>query len=159
MPRQVITVTAATLTLGPTATSTDFSCQVNVGTITPTANNVDVPATFCAGASQTAAPSSFALDLTILQDWGAVKSVSQYLFDHDAEVVDFELEGIGVTGSTVTVTGQVTVVAGALGGEAGTPLTADVSLPILGKPTVVATPPTVTAAEAEDAEPNTFQPA
>jgi hypothetical protein len=125
---------------------------VNVGVVTPTANNVDVPATFCVGASQTASPSSFSLDLTLLQDWGAVDSASQYLFDHDAEVVDFTLEGISVTGATVTVTGQVTVVAGALGGEAGTPLTADVSLPILGKPTIVTTPPVAADTAAADAE-------
>lgn len=160
MPRSVIVITDATLELGPTATAVDFSCQVNSATITPTANTVDVPATFCVGASQTASPSSFQLDLVLLQDWGAVGSTLQYLYDHDAERATFHLEGIAVEGAAVEVDGDLTIVAGAHGGEAGVVLTAEVSLPILGKPTIVPTPPVTQAAEAPaDEEANTFQPA
>lgn len=157
MPRQVIQVTAGTVKLGPSATALDFSCQVNVGAITPAPNAVDIPATFCVGASPSAAPSSFSLDLTILQDWGAVDSISQYLFDHDAEESEFELSGIAVTGADVVATGSLTIVAGALGGEAATPLTAQVSLPILGKPTITTTPPV--AADATEADAQLYQPA
>lgn len=155
MPRESIVITDATLTLGATGTETDFSCQVNTAALVPTANTVDVPATFCATTSQTASGSSWALTTTVLQDWGAVDSVSQFLFDHDAERMAFHMEGIAVTGATVEVDGELTVQAGQHGGEAGVVLTADVSMPILGKPTIVATPPV--AADTQGA--NVYQPA
>jgi len=140
MPRSTIVIDNAILKLGPTATAVDFSCQVNSAALTPTPNSVDVPATFCVGKSTTAAPSSFALDLTYLQDWGDAASVSQYLYDNDGQQgVDFEMSGIATTGNTVTVTGVCTIVAGDYGGEAGTPLQATVSLPCDGKPTITAT--------------------
>ena len=161
MSRAIITITDAIVSLG--TVPLDFSCQVNSAAVVPTANNLDVPATFCEGASQTAAPSSFALDLVVLQAWGLLDSVCQYLFDHDGESdVAFHLEGIAVAGSTVEVDGFCSIVAAQLGGEAATPLTSEASLPILGKPTIVSTPPVAadTAAEpVEEQEPNTFQPA
>lgn len=168
MPRHVITIDNATVEFGPTGTAVDFSCQVNSAALTPTANNVDVPATFCTGASQTAAPSSFALDLTFLQDWGEVGSVSQYLYDHDAESgVEFHVEGINTaTGTPIACDGTCTIVAGQYGGEAGTPLQATVSLPCDGKPVIGPATAAATADEEADdevptdeTEPNTFQPA
>lgn len=166
MPRHVITIDNATVEFGPTATVVDFSCQVNSAALTPSPNNVDVPATFCVGASQTAAPSSFALDLTYLQDWGETASVSQYLYDNDAsQGVAFHVEGINTaTGTPVACDGTCTIVAGQYGGEAGTPLQATVSLPVDGKPTIEpATGATNAADEGETVEgdetPNTFQPA
>lgn len=152
MSREAIVISDATLTLGATGSEVDFSCQVNSAALVPSGNTVDVPATFCVTTSQTASGSSWVLQATILQDWGAVDSVSQYLFDHDAERMAFHMDGIAVTGATVEVDGELTVLAAQHGGEAGVVLTADVAMPILGKPTIVATPPTGTTARAADTE-------
>lgn len=159
MPRNVIVITNATVELGPTAAATVFTCQVSQAALTPTANTVDVPATFCAPASQAAAASSWALDLVLLQDWGDVASASMFLFDNDAQVVDFKVDGIGISGSPMQATGQCTVVAGAFGGEAGIPLEATVSLPILGKPVIAAGTLVTAAAEADTDQAATYQPA
>jgi hypothetical protein len=140
MPRQTIVIEDAVVdfTLTPPGTPVDYSCQVISAAITPTPNAVDIPATFCAPASQTAAGSSFTLDLTFLQDWGATDSLSQFLYDNDATAgVAFTVSGIAVaSGTAVEAAGVCTIVAAAYGGEAGTPLQATASLPIDGKPTI-----------------------
>lgn len=130
-------------------TAPDFQCQVNSAAINANANLQTVPATFCAGESQVPAASGYELALTYLQDWtvAAGAGISFYLWDNDAAAKYFSLSLAGTTGPPLA-TGQCRIVAGTYGGDAGTPLQADVVLPIQGKPTI--TKPTALMAEDEE---------
>lgn len=155
----VITITDAVLMLGdtladvtpPSGTGEDFSCQVSSGAINATPNLNDVPATFCAPASQAPAATGFELALTWLQDWTAPGGgLSMYAFANDTETKYFSLS---LTDATEPIaTGQVRIVAGSFGGDAGTPLTTDVTWPIVGKPTITAPASVPLSAEQEQAQ-------
>jgi|SRR5215471_4877363 len=116
------------------STLTDYSCQFTEARITASANTSDVPATFCEPASSVNVPSSFTLEVNGLQDWGAVDSISEYLFVHDAEQVAFAVYLDGAVDPSAT--GIVSLAAGDFGGVAGEPLTFTGSLPILGYPDI-----------------------
>lgn len=142
MPRTVLTIGSASISLaldGPNPVLNDFSCQVIGATLTASANVSQVPATFCAPASDVPSASSWALDLRFLQDWTDPDGLSMFLYLHDGERAVFTLTP--TADAAPAATGTVTLVAGSLGGEAGTPLEASVTLPCLGKPDV--TPPAV----------------
>lgn len=143
MARIVKIIKQAKVALGPVpvppaeidpATLTDFGCQVTQATISATPNTSDVPATFCEPASQVNVPSSFALTLEGLQDWGTADGLSEYLFTHDAEQAAFAL--YLDAGPDPVATGIVSVAAGDFGGTAGEPLTMSLELPILGYPDI-----------------------
>jgi hypothetical protein len=127
------------------ASLTDYSCQVVEARITATPNTTDVPATFCEAASKINVPSSFDLELQGLQDWGDSAGLSQYLFDNDATQQAFALYIDQTTNPEAT--GIVSIAAGDFGGVAGEVLVLKLTLPILGKPTIVST--LVAAAEAQ----------
>jgi hypothetical protein len=115
----------------------DYSCAVTEARIAASANTVDVAATFCSPASQTAAASSFTLEMNGLQDWGrddTLDSFSEYLFINDATQVAFAL--FLNAEEDPRAQGIVTVIAGDFGGVAGEPLTMTGSFPILGYPEI-----------------------
>lgn len=153
----VITVTNGSLKLADTqaglATGTAFECQVTTCSLEASANTAEVPATFCSPTFSTAGLSSFAMSISWIQDWrAAAGGLSGYAYTHDAQVKWFELK-LDKTDTTPVATGQVTVVAGAFGGEAGSPLVTSTSWPVVGKPTITL-PVTLEADEAEaEAEP------
>jgi len=139
----VIVITDATLMLGDTApdvvpgtgTGEDFSCQVTSASVNSVPNLSDVPATFCAPASQAPAATGYELAVTWLQDWTASGGgLSQYAFDNDTEQKFFSLTLVGTTAPIIQ--GELRLVAGAFGGDAGTPLTTDAVWPVIGKPTI-----------------------
>jgi len=128
---------AAGTPLDPT-TLTDFSCQVTSAAITSSSNTTTttVPATYCQPASEASVPvaSSFALDLSFLQDWTAAAGLSAWLFKNDALTKCFALYMKG--NDNPVATGQIIAQAGAFGGAPGEPLTADVTLNIQGYPDI-----------------------
>ena len=144
MARAFITITNAKVKFGDAPTGdepidpgalTDYGCQVTSAVITATANNVDVPATYCEPASQVSVGSSFALDVEGLQDWGvATPSFSEWLFANDGTRKAFALYLEGEVDPRAT--GIVSVAAGDFGGPAGEILTWSGSFPILGYPTI-----------------------
>lgn len=146
MGRQVITITNAHLKIGDTATLTtspDFACQVSSAAINAVPKLTTVPATFCAGESQSPGLTGWELVLTWLQDWDlvpasptAVGSLSKYAFDNDAVMKFFSLSVSNAAAPLAT--GQCYVVAGSYGGEAGVPLTATATWPLLAKPGITA---------------------
>lgn len=163
MSRTVIQLNGATLKLADTsvalATAQDvYSCQVTSAAINANSNSQTVPATFCEGESDMPAPTGFELALSWLQDWtDSAGGLSGYAFENDTLPKWFELSLDG--GATVVASGQAYVVAGAFGGDAGTPLVTDAVWPLLAKPTI--TMPAVMAAGARtEAEAEaTYQPA
>jgi len=138
----VIIVTNAKVMLGDTqadvtpgtGTGDAFECQVTSAAINATPNLQQVPATFCAPASQAPAATSFELALTWLQDWTVADGLSMWAFTNDTLTKWFSLTLEGATEPSAV--GEVRVVAGSYGGDAGTPLTATQTWPCVNKPTI-----------------------
>lgn len=132
-PPAVVAVCSAVIT-----PYTDFSCQITSGQLVANPNVTDntVPATWCQPESTTplVGATSYELQVTILQDPHIVAGISRWLFEHDTEVGYWY---IGLDGTNPPkATGQLRVVAGAIGGDARVTLTADITLPVDGKPSV-----------------------
>lgn len=137
MSATVIVVSDATVQFGPAVGGVDYRCQVTSAAITANPNLQTVPATGCQPETQVPAATGFQLVLTWLQDWNAADSLSQYLFDHDTEEVEFLVSlDAGDAAAMPVASGTVRLVAGAYGGDFGTPLTATQTLPIQGKPVI-----------------------
>lgn len=122
-----------------TTGTSDFSCQVTGTELQPTANTTDVPATFCNGAAQVAGASSFALRLAGLQDVTETAGLSMFLYTNDAKEGWLQVVGPTVgtaTSKLVTIEAHVTFLAGNILGDAGSPLTFEITIPCRDKPTV-----------------------
>ena len=138
--KSVDTVTAADYT-SDTDVGGDFSCQVTSGALNASANTTQqtTPATFCSPevTRTSVGVTSYTLDTNGLQDANAdpATSISRYLFEHDTKSAYFLL-GFDGTNPPKAI-GKVTLVAGALGGDARVDLTFTVSLPVETKPDVM----------------------
>ena len=116
----------------------DFTCQITSGSLEASPNVTDetVPATWC-DPEQTlplVGATSYELTIAYLQDPDVVDGLSQFLFEHDAELAWFFM---GLDGDDPPkAIGQVRLVSGAIGGEGRTTLTAEATLPVDGKPAV-----------------------
>lgn len=135
------------------ATGEAFECQVTSAAINATPNLQQVAATFCAPASQVPAATGYELALTWLQDWTAPGGgLSNYAFVNDTLLKAFSLT---LTGAVEPIAkGSVRVVAGAYGGDAGTPLTTSTTWPMPSKPTITVPADTAMAmASQPEAEP------
>jgi len=132
-------------------TGAAYECQLTLAEIAATPNMKDVPATGCAGASQTPGLSSWALNLNWLQDWTAAGGgLSGYCFDNETNEAWFSLQ-LDADDATVVATGHGWVVSGSYGGAiGGDPAPATASWPLIEKPDIVFPAPVGTAeAEAE----------
>lgn len=148
--------------------SASWKCQATSGALTASQSTatVDVPATFCGPARSIPQPAetSYSLDLSFLQDPNVAAGLSAFLFEHDTEeaYVLFGLDGL----NPPKLIGRVRLVSGTIGGPARSNLTADVSLPLTGKPqiafgtstTSAVIPSTVVATGATAGTPGTFTP-
>jgi hypothetical protein len=145
-PTTINPANTGTVKFGPVGTGTmdSYECQVTAITATPSPNFTTRPGTFCAGPAQVPGASSWALEVGFLQDWGATKSLSEWAFEHDGELMAFEYvpAAAGVKG----LRGEVYVVAGNYGGPAAEVWVAEVSWPLAAKPELVAAPAPTTAA-------------
>jgi len=155
----VIVVTNGTLLLADDeaglATGEAFCQQVSSAAINATPNLQQVPATFCSPASQAPAATGFELAVTWLQDWTAPGGgLSMYAYANDTLSKWFSLTLDGATEPIAT--GQVRIVAGSYGGDAGTPLTATQTWPCVAKPdiTVPAASPLTAQTAAADEQPS-----
>ena len=85
------------------ATTSNWSCQVTSGMLTPSANtnDVEVPATFCNAARTIPQPgeSSFALDVEFLQQVAIATGLDAFLFANDTMEAYFIL---GLAGTVTT---------------------------------------------------------
>jgi hypothetical protein len=117
---------------------TAFTCQITSGALiaSPNVSDETVPATWC-DPEQTlplVGATSYELTIAYLQDPDVVDGLSQFLFEHDAEVAYFYM---GMNGADPPkATGKVRLVSGAIGGEGRVTLTAEATLPVDGKPSV-----------------------
>lgn len=144
MPRTAIPLTNPVFKVADTEaglTAGDaYECQITSAVITSTANFQTIPATGCEGASQSPGLSSWALDLTWLQDWSVPGGgLSEYAFTNDTLPAWFSLSLDSIGAPTLVATGQAYVTAGAYGGTFGdgSAPTATATWPCLAKPAIV----------------------
>lgn len=78
-------------------------------------------------------PATWVLNLTFVQDWDTVGSLSHFLFSHEGESLPITVEP-KTGGATITAT--VVIVPGSIGGTVGTYGTSTVALGVVGKPVV-----------------------
>jgi hypothetical protein len=116
----------------------DFTCQVTSGALTASPNTSDdtTPATFC-GPEETVTNvgvTSYAVDTTFLQDPDLVNGLNRFLFEQDTREAFFYLALANDVPPKAI--GRCRIIAGTIGGDARTTLTATLSLPCSRKPDV-----------------------
>lgn len=151
----VIVITDGTLLLADDeaglATGVGYECAVTSAAINATPNLQQVPATFCAPASQVPAATGYELAVTWLQDWTAPGGgLSMYAFTNDTLTKFFSLTLNGA--AEPIATGSVRIVAGAFGGDAGVPLSTSTVWPLVNKPEITVPAALPLAAGVETAE-------
>ena len=148
MAAPVLQFGSGTISVGLTASPTDqFECQITNFQVTASANLGTVPGTYCAGPSQYAQKSNYAVDMAFLSDWGATASLSELLWDNDGDVLHFKF-----TPSDATIpeaTGTFYAVAPTFGGEGDSLWTSTGSMPCPEKPTLTPQEPPVAAKSAK----------
>ena len=126
----------------------EYGCQVTNIVLEPTQNTTNTPGTYCNAPHDTPGASSWALVISFLQDWGATASLSEFTFDHDGELCDFEF----TSSNPLTVpdmSGTCYVTATAFGGDPGAAWAVTTQRwPCPEKPTRTASPTTLAATEA-----------
>jgi hypothetical protein len=152
LPRIAMIYNDPTLKLATTeaglTTGTAVECQTITARIEATANYNTIPATACAGATQSPGLDSWALNLTWLDDWEDPLGLSQFAFDNSGKEIWWELDPSTSDTAKPTFKGHAYAVSGGMGGNFGDGSAAQStsSWPCLEKPTI--TPGTMAAAEA-----------
>lgn len=159
MPRTVIVLNAPTLKVATTqaglTAGTAYECQVTSATVTTDAPMNTIPATGCAGASQSPGTASYALEMAWLQDWTASPAggLSGWAWAQKGKKAWVQLTPDPTGAPTVKCEGEVWVVPGQFGGTFGDGSAAPASAtwPFTGTPTI--TPATLElAADEVDAD-------
>lgn len=114
-PTVKLATTEAGLTTGVVA-----ECQITSAVLTPQPQYQTIPATGCAGATQSPGITGYQLDLAWLQDWTkpADESLSQFAWENDGKPVWVELVP-DATDPTVSLTGEFFAVSGGFGATFG----------------------------------------
>src|SRR5262245_51134463 len=123
MARNVLVLNNPKFTAADTQLGLDtgdaFECQITSAAVTPAPVYNTIPATGCAGQSQSPGITGWQLDLAWLQDFGNDPSMSQFAFDNDGQPVWYRFTPDSVGQPTFTVEGQAYVASGAIGGTFG----------------------------------------
>ena len=146
MAANVLMVKDGILKLGPTATAVTVSCQVTEAIISATADPKE--ATTLCGKVTVPGVTAYTLNVSYLQDWTATpEGISMFLFNHDGELVDFELTP--TANASPKAVGKCYVSPGDFGGTAGEIAVGSVSLGMDGPPTITGSTVTFAAPMAE----------
>lgn len=102
------------------ATGVAVECQVTSATLEPQPVYATIPATGCAGATQSPGLTGYNLVLNWLQDWKkpADESLSQFAWEHDGEAVWVLLQP-DAADATVAMEGQFYATSGGFGATFG----------------------------------------
>jgi hypothetical protein len=147
-----------------TGTFASYSCQVKTARLVPTAGDQKDYRTLCATGFYTQfTPTTWELELEGAQGWDAADGLARFLFDHDGELIRFQVDGYGETHVPSTTEpgmgGTARAIAAEYGGTVDEYAEFTVSLPVQGKPVpAVAAFPVSMELEAQDA-PQPAQPA
>jgi len=142
MARTVMILNNPTLKVAQTelelATGTAVECQVTSARVTVAPVYVTIPATGCAGASQSPGLSGYSLELAWLDDW-TVTGLLHFAWENDGAEVWFELTP-DATDAAQKVTGHAYAAAGGYGGTFGdgSPAASTATWPCVEKPVVTA---------------------
>ena len=126
-----------TIAIGITASPIEmFECQINAFTVQATANTTTIPGTYCAGPSNRATASSFAVAMEYLTDWGnpSDESLSQLLWDNDGGLLYFVFTPADV--NMPDCSGTFWSVAGPFGGPGNDVWTGTGTMPCPEQPTI-----------------------
>lgn len=80
-----------------------------------------------------ASPATWTCVLTFVQDWGTADSLCNYLFDNEGSTVSATFEPIA---GGPTITADIVIVPGSIGGTIGGATTSSVTLGVVGKPVI-----------------------
>jgi hypothetical protein len=124
MPRVVMVLTNPTLKVADDqaslAAGTAYECQVTSAVISTNVTMNTIPATGCAGASQSPGAPGYQLDLAWLQDWTAAGGgLSGWAWENRLTKKWIELVPDKNAAPTVTAEGEVWIVPGQFGGTFG----------------------------------------
>jgi hypothetical protein len=142
---------SGTIKLGLTAAPTqEYGCQVINWSLDPVPNTTQRPGTFCVPPLTKNAASSWQVAFSYLQDWGAANSISQFLFDNDAQLVFFEFTPD--VDDVPVASGSFYAVAGSYGGDAGTSWQSTGTMAVEGVPVFTAPVALAAFAPGDDTE-------
>lgn len=96
----------------------EYSCQITMFQIVPSQNTARRAGTYCGAPADTLGLSTWSVNVSWLQDWGAATSLSEFALTNDGELCDFEFTSANPT-SCPSMTGTFQISAGAFGGPPG----------------------------------------
>ncbi|WP_104087264.1 hypothetical protein [Arthrobacter sp. GMC3] len=134
MTTNVITMGPGKFTIGDTADLTVFSGQVTSIKLVPSVDKGDPIDVLDGGQAPGDRKESFKLDGTLLQDFGATKSTTEYLFTKRGTEQPFLYIPNSSQGKQIT--GVLTVEAIDIGGDVKTKPTSDFSFDLIGVPVI-----------------------
>jgi len=151
MPREVMVWNTPTVKMATTEVALDtapaLECQINSAVLTPQPVYNTIPATGCAGASQSPGTTGWQLDLAWLQDWTKTEaeSLSWFAWNNDGRPVWVELVPDAAATTPMSMVGQFYATAGGFGATFGDGSAAatTASWPAIDKPAIA---PVVVAA-------------
>lgn len=117
--------------------NTDYACQVTSWVIENNTDDGDKVFTYCAdGEFRDEADDDYSLSLKWVSDW-TESGLNRYMVANDGTTVAFTIENhTDIDGETAQWAGTVKIKAPNAGGDVRTLETSEVTLPIIGKPTV-----------------------
>jgi hypothetical protein len=126
----------------------EYRCQLTAATLTPSTGGGgggSTLETFCDSYSSTgASTATWTLDLSGFQAYKDVTDLSILLFNDEGENYTYTLMPEGpapISATNPGFTGEVTLIPTTIGGTANQYATFTVSLPTVGKPTMITAPP------------------
>lgn len=116
-------------------------CQANTVLVDSAPVSTTTAATGCRPPTQSAGPSSWSLNLTILQDWNDPLGICQFSLDNDGATVFYEFEPDPAVYPGLKFVGTCDVVAFGIGGNVGdgTEVNSQKVWPVKEKPTITRT--------------------
>jgi len=136
MPVATLTVGPGKLQIGDTENLTMFESQIRSAKLVPSVDKGD-PIDVLSGEQVSGDRSeSFALEGTMLQDFGATDSRTEWLFEHRGQTHPFEYTPNNAAGKKIT--GQLEVEAIDIGGDVKSKAESDFSFTLIGAPVIAA---------------------
>lgn len=136
MAVNTVTVGPGKLTIGAVADLTAFEGQVTSIRLVPSVDQGDAITVLSGESVAGDRTSSWTLEGTMLQDFGAVGSRTEWLFNKRGQTHVFSYEPSTAAGKRFT--GSLVVEAIEVGGDVNTKPTSDFSFTVVGEPTIVA---------------------
>jgi hypothetical protein len=132
MTTHTLTVGPGTLTIGESTGITVFTGQCTSCKLVPTVTKGDPIPVLSGDEVPGDRDEAFSLDGTLLQDFGATGSTTEWLWNHRGETHDFVYAPSAAGGKEIT--GQLIVEPIEIGGDVKTKPTSDFSMDLVGAP-------------------------